>query len=235
MSSHSRTRCHRRRLPNAVVTLVVLATIMAGGGCAGSPDTGGSVEPEPPPTAPADGATRPLEPGDLLPPLAAEGWLNGQPPTPSNPGVRLLVVDVRGDWCPYCRDSAPDLVGVYQRYATRSVAFVSLTDMPRVSAEGIARNYSIPWAIGYRTSPATLTALGVGSGMTGPGYDVAPTLYLVGSDGRVRWSDGQGRFRHTPPKEWARQLDQAIEAALGAGPVPPAMGAPPPRIITSDG
>src|SRR5262245_28918532 len=47
-------------------------------------------------------ATPPLKIGDPLPPLSAAGWLNGEPPAPNAPGVRLLVVDAWGSWCPHC-------------------------------------------------------------------------------------------------------------------------------------
>src|SRR6516162_9638388 len=56
-------------------------------------------------------ATPALKAGDKLPALAAEGWVNGTPPSPSAPGVRLLVVDVWAPWCPLCRQGAPELVG----------------------------------------------------------------------------------------------------------------------------
>jgi AhpC/TSA family len=201
-----------------VVALLVFSASVVAGGCGRSPDTPTSAATEFVPTKPAATARQPLAPGDALPPIAAEGWLNGPPPGPSSPGVRLLVIDVRAEWCPYCRQSSPDLVAAFSRHSPRGVAFVSLTNMPRGAAETFVREYSVPWAIGYRTSAETLTALGVASNMGVPGYEVAPTLYVVGPDGRVRWTDGQGRFRHTDPKVWARQLDQAINAALGPRP-----------------
>jgi hypothetical protein len=62
-----------------------------------------------------------------MPPLRAEGWLNGTPPVPGAPGVPLLVVDA-GWWCPSCARSAPGLVRVYQKYSPQGVAFVSITN-----------------------------------------------------------------------------------------------------------
>ncbi len=167
------------------------------------------------PPAPAG---KPLAVGDKLPLLSAEGWVNGPPAALDAPGVRLTVVDLWGAWCPYCRMSAPELVKLHQKYAARGVAFVSLTNGPRGSAEALVAEFSLPWPNGYGAPRAALPALGVTSGMLMPGYEIAPTVYLVGPDGRVKWADSQGRYQHTQPAAWGRQLDDAIAAALADAP-----------------
>jgi thiol-disulfide isomerase/thioredoxin len=162
-------------------------------------------------------ATPPLKPGDPLPPLEAAGWLNGPPPAPGSPGVRLLVVDVWGIWCPNCALSAPGLERVYEKYSPQGVAFVSITNSEQAVVEGYVKRHAVPWPSGYGASSGTIAALGAASGMPGPvEYELAPTLYLVGPDGRVRWADGRGRFRHVEPQAWERDLDAAIAAALAA-------------------
>jgi hypothetical protein len=40
----------------------------------------------------------PLNPGDRVPPFAAEGWLNGPPPTPGAEGARVIVADLWALW-----------------------------------------------------------------------------------------------------------------------------------------
>lgn len=155
-----------------------------------------------------------LSAGKLLPPLMVEGWLNGPPFLPPESKVRLVVVDVWAQWCPYCRMSAPELVRVFHKYGARGVSFVSLTSMPRDMVEAFVKEFALPWPNGYGAHPATVAALGVTSGMMMAEYQIAPTVYLVGPDGRVRWCDSQGRVRHTAPQEWGKQLDDAIDAAL---------------------
>jgi thiol-disulfide isomerase/thioredoxin len=193
---------------------LLAAALLAGVGC--------GREPEPPTPAARQStgrATPPLKPGDPLPPREAGGWVNGPPPRPDAPGVRLLVVDVWAPWCPYCRLGAPGLSRVYAKYAARGVAFVSLTNVPRDQGEAHAREFSAPWANGYEITAETAAALGAGSGMSGPAaYEIAPTLYLVGPDGRVRWTDSRGRFRHVEPEKWEQDVGAAIEAELAAGP-----------------
>jgi thiol-disulfide isomerase/thioredoxin len=159
---------------------------------------------------------KPLVAGDLLPALPAQGWINGSPPTFPMQKERLLVVDLWAQWCPYCRFSAPYLVRLYEKYSGRGVAFVSLTNMPRDTVEAFIKEHKVPWPNAYGVGMATIAAMGATNAMPTPGYEVAPTLYLVGPDGRIRWCDRQGRYRHTEPKKWAGEVEEAIEAALAA-------------------
>ena len=158
----------------------------------------------------------PLAPGAQLPPLAAEGWINGPPPSPSRPGVRLFLLDVWADWCPYCRSGAPELTRLYEKFAGRGVAFVSLTDMPRQTAAAFVEQFAVLWPNGYGISAEAVVALGAKSGLQTPEYKVAPIVYLVGPDGRIRWTDRRARYRHTEAEPWGRELDAAIEAALAS-------------------
>ncbi|MCI0700154.1 MAG: TlpA family protein disulfide reductase [Planctomycetia bacterium] len=199
------------------VRLLVLGALLSLGlGCGGNEKNSA---PEELPVRPkASGiATPPLKVGDLLPPLQAEGWLNGAPPAPNAQGVRLMVVDVWGVWCPYCSLSAPGLGRVYQKYSGQGVGFVSITNMEREVVEGYVRQHSVPWSNGYGATVQMISALGAGSGMVGPAdYEVAPTLYLVGPDGRIRWVDGRGRARHQDPREWEKAVDAAVAEQLNS-------------------
>ena len=192
--------------------------LIFGVGCAPpTPTTGGA---PPLPSASPRPATPPLKVGDTLPPLTVEGWLNGQPATPDAPGVRLLVVDVWARWCPYCEASVPGLARAHRKFSSRGCAFVSVANESRLSAEAFCARYGITWPSGYGLTSEAINALGVFSGAPGPaGYEVAPTLYIVGPDGRVRWVDKQGRHRHVEPEVWEREVEAAIEAEL-AGPAP---------------
>lgn len=206
-----------RRWPAAVVAAgaILAAVILAAVGYyrehpgpSNGPGAAPAVQPSnPPPT------TDPISPGDSFPPLQVKGWVHGPPPAMNAPGVRLTVVDVWASWCPYCREAAPGLVRVYHKYADRGVSFVSVTNMPEVTASIFSREFGAPWPSGYDLSPDGIAALRANSGMPTPGYEIAPTVYLVGPDGRIRWSD-RGRFRHTNAGDWERALDAAVAAAL---------------------
>lgn len=211
-----------RCLWTLAVTLVLTFGLMAGGaGCGPAADPAPEPGPADPPPVPAPQpipASPPLKVGDVLPPLVAAGWVNGPPP---EPGRGLLLVDLWAHWCPYCRTGAPGLVHLHRKYAGRGVAFVSLTNMTRESVEAFVKQFSIPWPNGYGATPETVTALGAGSGMAMGAYGVAPTVYLVDPDGRVRWTDDRGRYTHRDIARWGKEMEAAIEAALAdSGPEP---------------
>lgn len=160
-------------------------------------------------------ATPPLKPGDTLPPLEAPGWINGTPPAFGSPGVKLFVVDVWSRWCPLCKSSAPGLVRTHRKYADKGVAFVSVTNMPMEMVEAYVKETGATWPNAYEITAGMVARLGAGSGMMGPPeYEVAPTLYVAGPEGKVRWVDDRGRYRHVSPEKWEESLDDAIEAAL---------------------
>jgi thiol-disulfide isomerase/thioredoxin len=175
------------------------------------------------PAPPTTGvASPPLKVGDVLPPLRAVGWVNGAPPAPGAPGARVMVVDVWALWCQSCARTAPGLVRAYQKYSSRGVAFVSLTDVDRKTVVRMTQAHSVPWACGYAITPEHIAALGAGSGTVGPpGYEIDPTLYVVGPDGRVRWCDGRVRSQRFDPQEWERAVDAAIAKALESAEAPP--------------
>ena len=186
-------------------------------------------EPTPPPPRPSlpddmPEVTTPVPPtpqlkvGDILPPLVTKGWINGPPPAVGAPGQKLLLVDVWAHWCPFCKTSAPQLVQLHEKYAPRGVHFVGLTNMPDDMVGNYVSRAKIPWPNGYQMSTETIIRLGAGSGMPGAGYQVAPTILLVGSDGVIRWTDERMRQQHAPPADWHKVVDAAIAAQLDAPP-----------------
>ena len=171
----------------------------------------------------------PLVAGDELPPLEAAGWLNGPPPVPGKPGPRLILVDLWAHWCPLCSETAPGLVEVYRKYKDRGVAFVSLTNMEEGSVKWFVDEFSIPWPCGHGSALRTIANLGAYSpDRTVPGYEVSPTLYLVGKDGRIRWCDRKARLRHVASEPQMKDLESALEHEL-AKVAPESKSVEPPR------
>jgi hypothetical protein len=39
-------------------------------------------------------------------------------------------------------------------------------------------------------------------------------LYILDGDGKVLWSDGQGRYRHEDPEALIKRLESALEEQL---------------------
>jgi hypothetical protein len=100
------------------------------------------------------------------------------------------------------------------------VAFVSLTDASPDRAEAFVKAFGVPWPCGYGATLPFLGRLGAYSARRmsanyNPGYEVGPTIFLIGADGRVVWNDGQARPRHLKEsKALVREVDAAIDRAL---------------------
>ncbi len=104
------------------------------------------------------------------------------------------------------------------------MAFVSLTDAPRDSAEQFARIFSIPWPCGYEAPREAVARWGAYDASRSlpdsySGRELSPTLYLLGPDGRVLWCDSRGRMQHgVDPAIREGKLEAAIERALASPP-----------------
>src|SRR5439155_10787013 len=105
-------------------------------------------------------------------------------------GPCLILVDVWAHWCMASQQTAPGLVEVYRKYKDRGVAFVSLSNAPHEAARWFAERASVPWPCGYAAPLEELARFGAynrarWSPNVPPGYEVTPTLYLLGADGHV--------------------------------------------------
>lgn len=176
-----------------------------------------------------DGATPPTKPierppptprdtlavGDVMPKLVAGGWLNGEPKSYDAPGVRGTVVDVWAMWCPVCAQTAPDLMATHEHFRPKGVEFVGISSDQENPAKSYLDRTKMPWPNGHTAELEMLAALGsYQSSRNFPGADGVPTLYLVGPDGKVRWTDARARFRHQKPAAIVAGLETAIKALL---------------------
>ena len=179
-----------------------------------------------PPLPPGSYPDAPLAAGTPAPPLEAAGWLNGPYPGPDARTARLVVLDIWAGWCPSCRATAPGVLAAYHKYKDRGVAFVSLAGHDRDDVQAFADRFDIPWPCGYGATLESLARFGAYSAdrmsaAYNPGYEVTPTIFILGPDGRVRWHDDQARPRHlTDVDTMTRNLDSAIERELAATPPP---------------
>lgn len=146
----------------------------------------------------------PLSKGSELPPLEASGWLNEAPAADQIAG-KVLVIDVWDGLCTYCGLSRPALVQAKQRYDGRDVVFLGITSAEVEEARGYVDDAHLSWPNAYGAG-TTIDALQAN----------APTIFVVGADGRVLWNDGRARYRHEVA-HLGEQLEAAIEAALQGG------------------
>jgi hypothetical protein len=108
------------------------------------------------------------------------------------------------------------------------VRFVSLTNDRREGAQKFVREFGIAWPCGYGASRQTLVEFGAFTTSRGlPGYELEPTLFVIGPDGRIRWSDDGARLRHQDAGAVLPELEAAIERALTDAPPVESPNTPP--------
>ncbi|HEX6985844.1 MAG TPA: TlpA disulfide reductase family protein [Planctomycetaceae bacterium] len=147
-----------------------------------------------------DPAMAGLAVGRPAPPIAAEGWLNGEP---SDLAGKVVVVHGWFYDCPYCWQEAPRVAALHEKYGDR-VAFVALTtdeaaDLPKVE-EFVAKG-GMKYPVGYGFDAAMTLVRGFEA-------QAFPAVWVVGPDGTVLWNRSL---------EGEQSLEEAIRAALAGG------------------
>ena len=225
-SNSERTPKRRRTFLAAGATLLVVSLVLGLVGLFAPPrpSSGSGTPPEvttPPWALPAgDYPAGALPPGETLPAFEVEGWLNGSPPAREAAGHRVTVVDLWSFWYVSSQAMVPGLLVLHEKYKDCGVAFVSVTNMPREGVQGVVTHFAIPWPCGYEAKSQTLARCGAYN-FPNPrrGYEVKPTLYLVGADRRIIWNDGHARLKaNMDAFSLLRQLDERIAEALSAPP-----------------
>jgi thiol-disulfide isomerase/thioredoxin len=117
--------------------------------------------------------------------------VNGQLVSDSDPRFagKVVLLAIGGTWCPNCRDEAPFLVDLYNRYHAQGLEIVGLNfeaagdpaeDSPRIAA--FVHEFSVPYPVllagAIGEVPAKLPQL--------VNFGAYPTTVFLGRDGRVR-------------------------------------------------
>ena len=105
----------------------------------------------------------------------------------------------------------------FQQFKHRDVLFVSLSVNPKARVQSYVDKFKVPWPCGFGATIELMEAFGAVNHM-GVGTDekVIPTLYVIGRDGRICWSDARSRYNHQDVEMTMRNLSAAIEQALSA-------------------
>ena len=141
-----------------------------------------------------------LEVGKTAPKIEAVGWLNGKPPTAEERKGKVVVVDAWATWCGPCREQAPEMVRIYNKFHSRGVVFIGLT------AEGLG---AVPKMKRFLSETRITWPNGYGAVRSLRQFEAnsIPAVWVIGRDGKVAWNHNS-----------KGTLEDGIEAALATGP-----------------
>ncbi len=118
--------------------------------------------------------------GEVTPEITAAGWVNGEPPADLT--GKVIVVDAWATWCHPCREKAPELVKIYQKFADRDdVVFIGLTTdevsvLPAINK--FLEEPGITWSNGY----------GAAACLQKFQADYIPSVWVISRSGKIAWN-----------------------------------------------
>ncbi len=149
-----------------------------------------------------------IGPGEAMPELVAQGWLNGDPLTRDALKGKVVVINSWFLTCPVCHNNMPELVAIQREFAdNENVVFIGLTTDDTTDLENVRRflaKYEVTWPNAYG---AAETIFGTGPELTGFKAEYFPGYWVIGRDGKVAWNKSLG---HLPA------LSTAIHKAIAA-------------------
>ena len=138
-----------------------------------------------------------LAPGEMMPAIAAEGWLNE--PAPARP-TSCAIISWSSTYGPIgavpAGKALPEMVAAFEKYKDRDVRFVGLTKEGSDQIDetrGVIESAHVPYPNGYGAAE-TIDKLGV---------TAIPAVFVVGRNGRLVWNNDR-----------PGTVEEAIESAL---------------------
>jgi len=114
--------------------------------------------------------------------------LNGRVYTEADFRGKPLIVTITGSWCPNCRDEAPFLAELYERYHAKGLeiaafCFEDASDAEHVQLRAMIRKFGMkyPALVAGEPGPALATAVPQIANLS-----AYPSSIYIGRDGRVR-------------------------------------------------
>jgi len=146
--------------------------------------------------------------------------LEGKPVSESDPRLagKVVLVSITGSWCPNCRDEAPFLASLYNKYRKQGLEVVAfafeeadqLANPTRLRS--FIKEYGIEYPVLLAGEPAQLTE----KVPQADNLNSFPTTFLIGRDGRVRAvhagfpSPASGSFYTRAQREVVAQVERLL-------------------------
>jgi thiol-disulfide isomerase/thioredoxin len=142
--------------------------------------------------------------GENAPEITIREWITNNPPTLEGLAGSVYVLEFWATWCHSCVENIPHLITLSDKYSDRGLKLIALSqDRSAEKVRRLVRERAISYDVALDDGTSDLYGI--------RGY---PTAVVVSHKGRIVW-------RGYP---WSSEFEEAIEAALWAGPPPLLVG-----------
>ena len=163
----------------------------------------------------------PLRPGQPLPDFAARDVAGNPLHTRDLLGTPVVMIFVRGNWCPFCSRQVKNLTGYYKDIVDLGAKLILVTPKPLETTQRVAEFFDVEFEFWLDESLAATRELGLLLESAVPkdyypeyGSDtIWPTSLVIDAEGVIRYVELSKHIIDRPnPKTLLRELQKAIDA-----------------------
>ena len=162
-----------------------------------------------------------LRPGQPLPDFAARDVAGSPLHTRDLLGTPVVMIFVRGNWCPFCSRQVKNLTGYYKDIVDLGAKLILVTPKPLETTQRVAEFFDVEFEFWLDESLAATRELGLLLESAVPkdyypeyGSDtIWPTSLVIDADSIIRYVELSRHIIDRPnPKTLLRELQKAIDA-----------------------
>jgi peroxiredoxin len=136
-------------------------------------------------------------------------------------GTPVVMIFVRGNWCPFCSRQVKNLTGYYKDIVDRGAKLILVTPKPLETTQRVAQFFDVEFEFWLDESLAATRELGLLLESAVPkdyypeyGSDtIWPTSLVIDAEGVIRYVELSKHIIDRPnPKTLLRELQKAIDA-----------------------